>query len=159
MFASALRWLVEVMHKTLVKGPSWVNSKNQGQDRALQASLPEGVVQPYTRYLGCRYNYTLTCHTEVQYRVRAIRANWVQMGNFWKAQAPYRVKRLVFIGRIVGAAAAGCEAYPYSCSEENSFRRHSANLCGFFLRVVHTVPATASHGRTWQFSNTGVSHH
>ena len=39
----------------------------------------------------------------------AIRTAWSQMGAFWVSNAPFEIKRQLFLAKVLGAALSGCE--------------------------------------------------
>ena len=64
----------------------------------------EGKVVRAARNLGPYLHATQSLVCERERRVLVIKAGWLSMGTCWTTPAPLSVKRMIFIGRVQGAA-------------------------------------------------------
>ena len=76
---------------------------------------------------------------ELESRKAAMRAAWASQHDFWSSNAPWKLKRTVFLSRIYGAALSGNEAYVYSDSDWSMLEA----LVNKWLRVL-------KGGASWQ---------
>jgi len=87
---------------------SW-NERN-ARKRLMASIASTSRALPALKHLGAFIEPGGTNAPEIQERVRATNVAWLNMGRFWTTRAPYRVKRLVFLGLIYSTAISGLEA-------------------------------------------------
>ena len=54
---------------------------------------------------------------EIQYRQQAVRAGWSEMGKFLLSPAPWKMRRICFLGKIQAAGLIGMESYAVTWTE------------------------------------------
>ena len=103
------------------------------------------------RYLGCRYSHNLNNKTEIEARIRGMRAGWASLGKFWTLPGLKGLKRVAFIGNVLGPATSACSVFAFSPAET---RQMQTVVCKF-LRVMMKGNAFDQEGQR-SMSNTEV---
>ncbi|CAK0875338.1 unnamed protein product, partial [Prorocentrum cordatum] len=85
-----------------------------------------GKILPHARHLGGRYVWNDNASVEVGYRIDALKKGWAVMGRFWFAKSPHKLRRQLFLGKVVGAALSGMCRYVLS---ESELHRLDVQIC------------------------------
>ncbi|CAK0848468.1 unnamed protein product, partial [Prorocentrum cordatum] len=86
--------------------------------QTIQALARNGCRSGYElKHLGGWFNAVNSNATELAMRLAAINKGWMVVQGFWYSSAPKRVKRLMFISLVSGAALPGTAAYCWTDSE------------------------------------------
>ena len=72
------------------------------------------------RELGARLSPSGSNKPERETRIAAANKGWNQLQFFWTSPAPYRVKRIAFITRVLAAALSGLEALAFTPADANA---------------------------------------
>ena len=116
-----------------------------------------GVAKPSVRHLGGRLNPPNSMVEERRLRVQAMRANWSSLGQFWYSDAPWRTKRTIFMGKVMGAGLTGLET---NTLNQRDYEVLNRVLLGFLRSMMQgkaktikaesgTEGAGGSRIRTW----------
>ena len=68
--------------------------KEGGVDKATKEQV--GEVKPSARHLGGRLSWNAGSKSELDKRLGAVIGRWKEMGNFWFAAIPKKIKKIVF---------------------------------------------------------------
>ena len=82
--------------------------------RLFAPGLLQGKVCVHMRELGALLSPSGSNKPEREARIGAANKGWNQLQCFWTASAPYRVKRIAFISRVMSAALSGLEAFYFT---------------------------------------------
>ena len=73
-----------------------------------------GSVLPVARHLGGQFSWNGANQAEFAKRLRAMRNGCAELGSFWWSRTPWKVRRAVFLGKVVEAAIAGLLSFVFS---------------------------------------------
>ena len=71
-------------------------------------------VRPSARHLGGLFAWNGASHLEVQKRLFAINARWVELGTFLHSWVSFDTRRTVFLANVVGAALSDVISYTFT---------------------------------------------
>ncbi len=63
-----------------------------------------------------------------------MRRAWVQMGDFWHSKTHFKLKRLMFMGRIVGAGMSGAETHIWTKADTSAMNGVTVGMLRSMLR-------------------------
>ncbi|CAK0853967.1 unnamed protein product [Prorocentrum cordatum] len=75
------------------------------------------------KHLGAWFNAVNSNSNELKARLAAITKGWMMVQGFWYSSSPLRIKRLMFISLVSGAALSGTVAFCWTAAE-------TKQLCG-----------------------------
>ena len=110
-----------------------------GEQRRLTSLVPFGNLLGRARHLGGRDSLNGRNKTEIDYRLKAVMANWAALRGFWFARSPWSHRRLIFLSRIVSAATTGKDACAASPNELNKLDKNICKYIRVFRRANHTT--------------------
>eukprot|EP00959_Pyramimonas_sp_CCMP1952_P438050 9170641-Pyramimonas_sp.AAC.1 len=92
---------------------------SHASNKRLQESCPSscGTVRTCARHLGSRHHVRGSSATELEFRIRAIHAGWSVIGLSWHERGLRRLKRELFLGKVVESGVTGLEAFALSPTE------------------------------------------
>ncbi|CAK0882744.1 unnamed protein product [Prorocentrum cordatum] len=107
--------------------------------QTIQALARSGCRSGYEfKHLGGWFNAVNSNATELAMRLAAINKGWMMVQGFWYSSAPKRVKRLMFISLVSGAALSGTTAYCWTDSE-------ARQICSSLPRKLRSMMGGTSH--------------
>eukprot|EP00959_Pyramimonas_sp_CCMP1952_P353650 7409298-Pyramimonas_sp.AAC.1 len=64
---------------------------------------------------------TASNQLEVSIRIRSMTVGWCQLGKFWNERGLWKLKREIFLGKVLEAGVSGLEAFVLTKTEEKSW--------------------------------------
>ena len=99
----------------------------------LRAKGFEGRVASTARHLGGMHSWNGCAAPELANRLKAMNVGWLELGGFWFEPAAFKIKREIFIGKIVEAAHSGGLAF---CFSRKQFGQIDAKMSGFLRAML-----------------------
>ena len=107
------------------------------------------------RHLGGRFtwngNNRRNCSVE-----KAIRTEWLSMGNFWTVKGHCAKKRIIFGCKVLGAEVSAAETFAWHDSE---MKEINSLLCKYMRVMLRGRAKTVEDGRVRQWSNQRLHEH
>ncbi|CAK0905019.1 unnamed protein product [Prorocentrum cordatum] len=95
------------------------------------------------KHLGAWFNAVNSNSNELKARLAAITKGWMMVQGFWYSSSPLRVKRLMFISLVSGAALSGTVAFCWTAAETKQLKAWQA--C--------STPEAESFTEVWGFGS------
>ena len=118
--------------------------------------LRRGQILTKARHLGGRSVYNGSNFVEIQHRQQAVRAGWSEMGKFLLSPAPWKMRRVCFLGKIQAAALTGMESYAVTWTEK---LRLDKMLAKYLRAMMKGKAFKQEHGKIFNMSNEEVFKH
>lgn len=112
------------------------NLRRRGETRrfADQVQDSQGRVLPAARHLGGLFSYSGSDQAEVRRRCTADRKGWHELGRFWASRTPLRLRRALFISKVVEAAQSGVLSYAFTDRQYGQLDSVLSTYCRVLLR-------------------------
>ena len=91
--------------------PAFCGKGSTAEIREMIRKKPPSTWCDEAKYLGILLNSKLITQNEVKSRVRAARVQFFSYMGFWKIKSPHRLKRTIFLSKVLGTLLSGLEPF------------------------------------------------